>query len=302
MPWASLWATLVAVISIGCACFHQYLSSGSPSEMKTFASRPFRLIAKEIVTEGSSGSAPVWKLTFALPDDESLQSYGFDTGLGDFVKVKPPGLLSKARSYSPTSDVTRKGSFDLVVKMYPGGRVSGYLGGLKIGETAQISGPGPVPWLALREHRAPEVGIVAFGVGITEAVVVAEHQLRHGADKVLLLWANKAWADTFWHEWLERLGNEHSGRFEVVHTLSREERAGCHNSRVTPELLKKVFGGFAKERSTYLVVGTKRMKKETFDKLQSVGLAAGQLLTIGLRPPWDWRDRSAIAQRSQASS
>ena len=41
-----------------------------------------------------------------------------------FPKVKAP---RGARPYSPTSEVTRKGSFDLTVKIYPNGRVSEHL-------------------------------------------------------------------------------------------------------------------------------------------------------------------------------
>lgn len=270
--------------------------------MKTFAARPFKLIAKETLAEGSRGSAPVRRLTFALPENESLQSYGFDTGLGDFVKVKPPGLLSKARSYSPTSPVDRKGSFDLVVKMYPGGTASGHLDSLSIGDEASMSGPGPVPWLALREHRAPQVGIVAFGVGITEAIVVAEHQLLLEGDasvaKVVLLWANRAWEDTFWHHRLEQLVEAHGERFQLVHALSREERPGCLHSRVTSSLLEQVFGALDQARSTYLAVGTKQMKKQTYAAMVSVGLSAKQLLTLGLRPPWDFRDRATLPQQA----
>ena len=45
------------------------------------------------------------------------------------------------------------------------------------------------------------VGVVTYGVGITEALPVAEAELKKGdADSVRLLCASRTMADTFWHD------------------------------------------------------------------------------------------------------
>lgn len=303
---AVVWAVLAGCAALGIG-WRAWFLAGDPGAMKPLmAFRPFALIAKETLTKGSPGAAPVRQLTFALPAGQSLHSLGFDLGLGDFVQVRPPGLLAKARSYSPTSPAKRRGSFDITVKVYTNGVVSGHLDGLAIGEEALISGPAPVPWLALRMHPSPEVGLVAFGVGITEALPVAEAQLLRlleggdgggGGDwavaRVVLLWANRQWVDTFWHHRLAALEAVYGDRFRVVHVLSREEREGCLHSRVTPTVLATVFGDLDRKQSTFLVVGTKVMKRDAYARLKSIGFTGGQLLTKGLRAPWQWRDRSS---------
>jgi hypothetical protein len=52
------------------------------------------------------------------------------------VKVRPPGSWIRSRPYSVCSSPLRSGSFQLLVKLYPGGRVSGHLGTLQVGQFA----------------------------------------------------------------------------------------------------------------------------------------------------------------------
>ena len=107
-----------------------------------------------------------------------------------------------------------------------------------------ISGPAPVPWLAFTLKQQKHVGLIAFGVGITEALPVAWSQLLKPIDiveRVILLWGNKTWMDVFWQEQLQELVQQHAGRFQVVHALSREHREGCVRSRIDQPLLDTTF-------------------------------------------------------------
>ena len=82
------------------------------------------------------------------------------------------------------------------------------------------------------------IGLVAFGVGITEALPIAAAELEHSnVQRVKLIWAKKTWGDVFWLDQIDRLTAEHGERFEVVHVLSQAERDGCRRGRVDPELL-----------------------------------------------------------------
>ena len=95
-----------------------------------------------------------------------------------------------------------------------------------MGDQAMISGPAPVPWLAHALNQQQHVGLIAFGVGITEALPVARSQLAKPVDvveRVVLLWGNKTWMDVFWQEELQELAQQHPGRFQVVFALSRED-------------------------------------------------------------------------------
>lgn len=189
--------------------------------------REFRLLSREALVDAGSAEDPtaprilVIRLTFELPADASLQSLGFDLGLGHFLRVKHPGMgfFRQGKAYSPTSDPGRRGSFDLTVKVYPGGGVSEYLSrcpvGHENGENMQISGPYPVPWIkcsrSLPDMTASadaesvlKICLIAFGIGITEiaAVAVLEKQRNPSAD-VRILWCNKTREDAFP---LEKLG------------------------------------------------------------------------------------------------
>jgi len=114
------------------------------------------------------------------------------------------------------------------------------------------------------------IGLVAFGVGITEALPIAAAELEHSnVQRVKLIWAKKTWGDVFWLDQIDRLTAEHGERFEVVHVLSQAEREGCRRGRVDPELLKAELdeawgGGAAFDRSDVrlLSVGTKAMMRD----------------------------------------
>lgn len=123
------------------------------------------------------------------------------------------------------------------------------------------------------------VGIVAFGVGITEALPVAEAEIEQGdAEMVKLLWASRTLADTFWEQRIGAL--EASGKFELVHLFSRETRAGALHGRVSTQVLKEVFGPSAWPTSNndtcaadirFLAVGTKEMMKDAQAMLAEIG-------------------------------
>ena len=141
--------------------------------------KPTAVALKEKVElfPGSSVSPAVVKLTFALPDPaSSLHSLGFDLGLGDFVRFWFPG--TRACAYSPTSHPSEVGSFTIVIRVYPGGAVSPKLAALNLSDTAEVTGPLPVPWLTRkRYHGAKHIAAVAFGVGITELVSLLRSEL-----------------------------------------------------------------------------------------------------------------------------
>ena len=143
---------------------------------------------------------------------------------------------------------------------------------------------------AKRRAAGSHVGIVAFGVGITEGLPVAAAELAKGdAARVKLVWASRTWADTFWHDELRALQAAHPGRFDVVHVLSREAREGCRSGRVDRGVLEAEFDGAwgtapggATDRGgcRFLSVGTKPMMRAFDEMIQALGYTypAHQLL------------------------
>lgn len=262
----------------------------TPGLRPAFFYRPFPLVAREVLTEGSVDSCAVHKLTFSLGSDTaSLASMGVDTSFGDFLSVKDDRKTK--RSYSPSSPCSQKGTFDLVVKMY-GGTVSGYLERLQIGEEALVSGPGPVPWLSLTRTRSASALVIAFGVGITEAFPVVQAELETSSVRsVTLMWGCKGYNDFFWHEEVAALQAEHGDRLQVIRCVSREDekRQGYERCRIDGPLIQRVFGQADKASIHCLVVGTKQMKRMTYALLDLFGFHPVPLLQKKLRGPWNWR-------------
>jgi ferredoxin-NADP reductase len=169
----------------------------------------------------------------------------------------------------------RETEFDVTVKVYPNGRASGFLDRLQVGDCINTFG------MRADKIRNPGefVGVIAFGVGITEGLPVSRAELEKGdAQQVVLLWASRTSADTFWHEEIEDLLQTYPSSFQVVRILSREKKDGCLFGRINPEVLRKVFGEHlnscnsalepSNKRARFLPVGTKEMMNQTNQMLE----------------------------------
>jgi ferredoxin-NADP reductase len=221
----------------------------------------------------AEGRLPVFTLTFAYAKDQKMD---VRIDHGDVVKVVVPNY--KPKSYSMSAD--RTGEFDITVKVYPGGRASGYLDSIQLGESISV-----FKHPACNKTRNPgsHVGFIAYGVGITEALPIAAAELtKSDAQKVQLLWASKTMEDTFWHEAIDQLKEEHGDRFEVAMLLSRQEKEGVLQGRVSKELLAEVFDGrwgtavgaeneSCRDNVRFLSVGTKDMMRMTDKLLNEIG-------------------------------
>ena len=228
-------------------------------------SAPARLLRKVCMVEAVRGDdanwwerLPVYTLTFADPGGERMPCR---IDCGDVVKVIVPNYKPKSYSMSRQGD----GEFDITYKFYPGGKCSGYLESLSVGDEIQCFARG-----VKSRNGGTHIGLVAFGVGITEALPIAAAELEHSdVQRVKLIWAKKTWGDVFWLDAIDRLQAEHGERFEIVHVLSQAKREGCRSGRVDPELLKtkldEAWGvGAAVDRSNVrlLSVGTKAMMRD----------------------------------------
>lgn len=176
----------------------------------------------------------------------------------------------KPKSYS-ISDL-RETEFDVTVKVYPNGRASGFLDRLQIGDTIGSFGK----HAARSYNPGSYVGIIVFGVGITEGYPVAKAELLEAnttsTKKVVkLLWASRTVADTFWKDELEELARQYPDNFEMVYLYSREQADGALHGRVSPALLQQVFDPPVKEEARFLSVGTKAMMKDVDGMLEEIG-------------------------------
>jgi len=210
-----------------------------------------------------------------------------DISLGEHVKIRSGGLLPLARSYSPVA--IRSGEFDLIVKVYP--RVFNYgtpafvsdlLSSLRVGDHAQISGPYPPPlFQRMVRDTAKRVGVIALGVGITEAIGVIAG-LPTTVHNIHLLWALRDHSEVYAKNMLEELVRTRAPALVIKYHFSKET-----GQRFDVETLLDVFpwrNGSAKDQR-FLAVGTKKMMTSTYRMLEDAKIPFETLLTkkFGIR-------------------
>ena len=233
------------------------------TEVPWYMGVPTKLVKKTTLIKATTDHLPVYTLTFAIPQNVTFTGRAkahveVRIDLGDVVKMVIPQY--KPKSYSMSALRLEDQEFDITLKVYPNGRASGFLDRLQIGDEVNTFG------LSAKRTRqqGDYVGIVAYGVGMTEGLPIAQAELEKGdAQRVVLLWASRTWEDTFWHEELAALTTHYPEQFELVHILSREHREGCLHGRVNPAVLQDVFQPIDREQARFLSVGTKEMMRMT---------------------------------------
>jgi len=134
-----------------------------------------------------------------------------------------------SRAYTPIiSD--KKGSFDLIIKHYPGGELSHMFHQLRIGDVMQFRGPVvTLPFHAIRDVSS--IGMIAGGTGITPMYQLLQMALKGDDDetartirsKFVLMYANRSKKDILLKEELDLLMKQHPDRFVVHYVIEEEE-------------------------------------------------------------------------------
>ena len=141
-----------------------------------------------------------------LPGDHLHMHYLFD---GEEIE----------RPYTPSSTPDDNGFFEMIIKRYPTGIMSGYVHGLKIGDKVRLSGPFAGGHYQL--GMPMKVGMVAGGAGITPMISIIRTALRRNYDiNISLVFANKTENDIILRSEFETLAAAH-GNFKVLFALDQ---------------------------------------------------------------------------------
>ncbi|KAH6940992.1 hypothetical protein HPB50_011848 [Hyalomma asiaticum] len=145
------------------------------------------------------------------------------------------------RPYTPVSRVDHRGSFDIMVKVYPagvsrkypnGGLMSQYLDNLQPGDTIEVQGPkgrfvyeGRGHFATADGRRMPLVtrlGLVAAGSGVTPMLQLLRHLLTDSIDQtsVMMIDVNHSEEDIIARKELDEYAKNH-GAFSIRHVLSK---------------------------------------------------------------------------------
>ena len=180
--------------------------------------------------------------------------------------------------YSPVPQ-RADGTFDLIVRVYKNGNVSRWLDSLAVGASVTMKAfPPSVP--ADRRNPGSRVGLVAYGIGITELYWTALNELQDPqVEEVVLLYATRTMEDqkVFGPELEELQARE--PRFRLERVLSRECARGARNGHVSAAMLAEIFPWVSdrklKEEARFAAAGTKDMMEMTYEWLKQLGYPDG---------------------------
>ncbi|GAB4858010.1 NADH-cytochrome b5 reductase [Ancistrocladus abbreviatus] len=161
----------------------------------------------------------VAKFTFALPTPTSV--LGLPIGQHISCRGKDSQGEEVVKPYTPTTLDSDLGHFDLVIKMYPQGRMSHHFREMRVGDYLAVKGP--KGRFKYQPGQVRAFGMLAGGSGITPMFQVAIAILENPNDKtnVLLIYANVTYEDILLKEELDNLAAKYPGRFTVYYVLNQ---------------------------------------------------------------------------------
>jgi len=125
------------------------------------------------------------------------------------------------RPYTPISSDDEKGYFDLLIKVYPQGKMTQYMDHLKIGDNIEVKGPkGKFDY---KPNMKGSIGMLAGGTGLTPMLQIINAVFKNPDDKtkISLIFGNVLEEDIILREQLEGLVEKHADRFSLYHVLNK---------------------------------------------------------------------------------
>lgn len=228
------------------------------------ASSPLPLSKKELV------SPNVFRLAFALPSSHPI--LGLPTGQHVAIAATIDGE-TVTRSYTPTSNNADKGILELLIKVYPDGKMTnGYLANLNIGDEVHFRGPKG----AMRYSRrlCNKVGMIAGGTGITPMfqIIRAVCESDRDTTEISLIYANRTEQDILLRQELDTFARLYPKMFKVYYVLENHSSEWKFGSGyVTRDMMVDMFPSPREERSKVMVCGPPGMVAASKKLLVSLG-------------------------------
>ena len=197
--------------------------------------REFPLVEKEQINHNTI------LLRFKLPKKNQRLGLGLGKHLSVMAEDEDGDELVR-RPYTPTTLDDVRGHFDLVVKVYPTGKMSQHMQSMRIGDRLKFRGP--MGFFSYERNSLSQIGMVCGGTGITPMYQVLKTLLQDPQDstKMQLIFGNVAEDDILLREDLDELHKLHSDRLTVLYVLDKPPRNWKGASGyVTAELMKGVF-------------------------------------------------------------
>ncbi|CAI0433269.1 unnamed protein product [Linum tenue] len=203
----------VAVVAIGIGAIFLFSSKKSRGCLDPENFRDFKLVKRTQLSHN------VAKFTFALPSPTSV--LGLPIGQHISCRGKDSQGEEVLKPYTPTTLDSDLGHFELVIKMYPQGRMSHHFREMRVGESLAVKGP--KGRFRYQPGQVRAFGMLAGGSGITPMFQVARAILENPKDqtKVHLIYANVTHDDILLKEELEVLASRYPDSFKIYYVLNQ---------------------------------------------------------------------------------
>lgn len=213
-PEVQIMSVAIALVAIVAGAAYFYSSSKkSRGCLNPEHFKEFKLVKRTQLSHNSAKfrfELPTPTSVLGLPIGQHLSCRGKD-GLGEEV-IKP---------YTPTTLDSDVGYFELVIKMYPQGRMSHHFREMGVGDYLAVKGP--KGRFKYQPGQVRAFGMLAGGSGITPMFQVARAILENPKDKtkVHLIYANVTYEDILLKEELNALTTNYPDQFTIYYVLNQ---------------------------------------------------------------------------------
>lgn len=200
-------------------------------------------------------SSTSFVLRFGLPDKEKGLGLSTCACILAGAKVDEGEDSMVIRPYTPISTNEDKGTFDLLIKKYPNGKMSSYLSQLKPSSKPVVSFK-HIPFNIKIQYpfKSPKhILMIAGGTGITPIIqalhaLLGEDPSSRCSQKVKLLYGSRTADDILGEDMLQHWAATHDDIFSATHVLSDEKgdmsgRKDVKLGYISREIISECFPG-----------------------------------------------------------
>ncbi|CAA0833195.1 NADH--cytochrome b5 reductase 1 [Striga hermonthica] len=205
-------AAAVGIIVVGASYYYLFSSKKPKVCLEPDSFKEFKLVKKTQLSHN------VAKFKFALPTPISV--LGLPIGQHMSCRGKDSQGEDVVKPYTPTTLDSDVGYFELVIKMYPQGRMSHHFREMREGDYLAVKGP--KGRFKYQPGQVRAFGMIAGGSGITPMFQVTRAILENPNDqtKVHLIYANVTFDDILLKDELDSLAKNYPGRFKIYYVLN----------------------------------------------------------------------------------
>lgn len=270
---------LASTVVVGVVSYRYFLARRTHSKAITAA-------ASESQEKGGSPSTALNKTSYEeyelidkIRITHNTQLFRFKIGenqvagvpVGQHVSLQVATAKSKAsRHYTPVSPIDKKGSFDLVIKLYEDGKVTPIIHGLEIGDKARIRGPSGSFKYSPNTHK--NIGMLAAGTGITPMWKIIQAVVQDTQDKaeLKLLFANRTEDDVLFQKDLDTFAQDPRVSINYLFSQPKNPDAASLQGRISEDLVKAHMPP-PSDDTLILVCGPRGFVKSAIDYLKELG-------------------------------